>query len=84
VTERARLSRDALKTRLGERGIGTGVYYPRPVFDHVCFRGDPRIGSPPMPMTERASREVLSLPVHPLLTHEDLDLIVRSVKEALA
>jgi dTDP-4-amino-4,6-dideoxygalactose transaminase len=37
-----------------------------------------------MPMTERASREVLSLPVHPLLTHEDLDLIVRSVKEALA
>jgi dTDP-4-amino-4,6-dideoxygalactose transaminase len=84
VTDRARLSRDALKTRLGERGIGTGVYYPRPVFDHECFRGDPRIGSPQMPMTERASREVLSLPVHPLLSDEDLDLIARSVKEALA
>jgi len=83
VTPGARLTRDELLDHLGQRGILAGVYYPRPVFDYGCFRGDPRIGSPAAPNAFRVSREVLSLPVHPGLTETDLACIVDSVRGAL-
>jgi perosamine synthetase len=83
VTQRARLDRDRLHALLAETGIACGVYYPAPVFDHECFRADPRVGNPVMPMAERASREVLSIPVHPKLSDADLERIVAAVRELL-
>jgi perosamine synthetase len=83
VTPEARLGRDDLQARLAERGVASGVYYPRPVFDYACFRADPRIGDPLVPEAVRASREVLSLPVHPGLRDADLALIVAAVRDAL-
>ena len=54
--------------------IGTGVYYPIP--NHRL----PSFGlSLDLPETERAAREVLSLPVHPSLTQSELDRIVEAV-----
>ena len=60
-----------------EHGIGSGVYYPipnhrLPSLAHFAPGLD-------LPETERASREVLSLPVHPSLTDEHLDRIVTAV-----
>ena len=83
VTAAARASRDELLRQLRARGIDACVYYPRPVFDYACFRRDPRIGSPETPNTSRVAREVLSLPIHPQLTEEDLWNIVEAVREAL-
>lgn len=83
VTPEARVSRDEALRRLGERGIGCGVYYPRPVFDYPCFRGDPRIGEPATPTAERIAGEVLSLPIHPKLRQSDLVRIVNAVREVL-
>ncbi|MDR6973263.1 DegT/DnrJ/EryC1/StrS family aminotransferase [Leifsonia shinshuensis] len=57
-----------------EYAIGSGVYYPVPVHRLPSFgRTDD------LPETERAAREVLSLPVHPSLTEADLDRVVSAV-----
>lgn len=84
VTRDARMTRDALVDFLRAREVGCAIYYPRPVFDYECFRGDPRIGAPRTPVADRLSGEVLSLPVHPQLRDVDLERIVETVREALA
>jgi dTDP-4-amino-4,6-dideoxygalactose transaminase len=57
-----------------EHGVGTAVYYPVPTHRLPPFAGGPRL-----PETERACREVLSLPVHPALSEDDLATIVSAV-----
>lgn len=66
--------RDDFAHELAERGIGTGVYYPVP--NHRLPAYDRTLE---LPETERAAREVLSLPVYPSLTEEELVHIVESV-----
>ena len=74
--------RDEICAKLKENGIPTGVYYPacfheQPVFEHLGYKwGD-------FPESERASREVLSLPMHPWLTEEEQQKIVREVSDIL-
>ena len=84
VTAAARLDRDALAARLHARGIGTGIYYPRVVFDYECYRGHPGVLVSEVPEAFRAAREVLSLPVHPHLSEADIDRIVDEVRVALS
>lgn len=67
--------RDAFAAALREEyAVGCGVYYPIP--NHRL----PSFGlEVDLPETERAAREVLSLPVHPSLSERDLDRIVTAV-----
>lgn len=70
-------NRDAAVEALRAQGVGAGVYYPTPIHQQPLYRRlsyDTRL-----PATEAASREVLSLPVHPTLTREELDRIVAAV-----
>ena len=68
--------RDRMVTALREEhGVGTGVYYPTPVHRLAPFAADVA----DLPETDRAAREVISLPVHPSLTHADLERIVAGV-----
>jgi dTDP-4-amino-4,6-dideoxygalactose transaminase len=57
-----------------EHGVATGVYYPIPSHRLPSFGR-----TLDMPETERASREVLSLPVHPALSADDLTAIAAAV-----
>jgi dTDP-4-amino-4,6-dideoxygalactose transaminase len=81
VTDAFPVSRDALAAELAARGIGAGIYYPAVVFDHDCYREHPRVLASPTPEATLAAREVLSLPVHPLLRDGDLDRIAGAVRE---
>ena len=69
--------RDDLLEALTEQGIGAGVYYPVPVHQQRVYRDMDY--NQRLPESERAAREVLSLPVHPSLTGDDLHAIVAAV-----
>lgn len=83
ITSEARHSRDEVIDLLTARGIGCGVYYPKVVYDYDCYRNDPRVIQDSVPNAFALAREVLSLPVHPYLSSEDLSEIVRIVREVL-
>jgi perosamine synthetase len=68
--------RDAFARRLAELGVGSGVYYPIPNHRLPSFAL-----TLDLPETERAAREVLSLPVHPSLTEPQLERIVTAVNQ---
>ena len=71
--------RDDLVAYLGEKGIGTGVYYPIPIHKQPLYR---KLGfEDSLPVAERFAKEVLSLPVHPAVSEADLDHIIETVKE---
>ena len=73
--------RDALLGYLRDRDIEAAVFYPLPVHKQPLYRG---LGNRQrLPVAERLSREVLSLPVHPGLSREDLDAVVSAVREGL-
>jgi dTDP-4-amino-4,6-dideoxygalactose transaminase len=75
--------RDALRTYLQDHGIGSEVYYPVPVHQQAFYVNE--LGyKVSLPETEQAAQEVLSLPVHPALTHTDLDTIVSTVNMLMA
>lgn len=66
--------RDAAVRQLNEAGIGTGIFYPTPAHKERHIRKV--VGDLYLPVAERLAREVISLPVHPSLTQEDLETIV--------
>jgi perosamine synthetase len=63
--------------KLKEAGIETGIYYPLPVHKQKSVMQV--IGDVTMPVAEQAARQVLSLPVHPQLSQDDLETIVAEV-----
>lgn len=70
--------RDRIHTALKEEhGVGSGVYYPIP--NHRLPSLAKFAPGLDLPETERAAREVLSLPVHPSLTQVDLDRIIAAM-----
>lgn len=75
-------NREEVQKKLSEKGIPTAVYYPvclheQPVYQHLGYTK----GS--FPVAEKASEEVLSLPMHPWLEKEDQDMVVETVKQSL-
>lgn len=73
------LDRDDVRKQLADAGVGSEVYYPVPVHQQQFYTGQGYSGS--FPESERAAREVLSLPIHPGLTQQDLDTIVDAVRD---
>jgi perosamine synthetase len=74
--------RDAVAAYLQERGIETATYYPLPIHQQPLYRD---LGyRDALPHTERAAREVLSVPVHPALLDADLKRVARGLRGALA
>ena len=66
--------RDAVAEELGKRGVGSGVYYPTPIHRLPSFRLQLDL-----PQTELAAQQVLSLPIYPSLTQNELETIVEAV-----
>jgi dTDP-4-amino-4,6-dideoxygalactose transaminase len=78
-----RVGRDALAARLEAEGIPTAIYYPTPLHRQSAYRHYPVAGGA-LPVAEKLSREVLSLPMHPYLEPETQAQIVDAVGRAMA
>lgn len=75
-------NRDAVGETLKAQGIPTAVYYPKCLHEQPVFSNTGnKLGD--FPEAEKASREVLSLPMHPFLGADDQDRIVEALKAAL-
>lgn len=73
-------NRDRLREHLAAKGIGTAIYYPRPLHLQPCFahlgyrEGD-------FPEAERAATEVLSIPVYPELRVDEREQVAVAIEE---
>jgi dTDP-4-amino-4,6-dideoxygalactose transaminase len=71
--------RDALKKHLEERGVSSAIYYPVPLHLQECWKDlGYREGS--LPEAERASREVLTLPMFAEMRDAEIDAVVAAVE----
>jgi len=70
--------RDALRAYLAERDIETGIHYPVPIHRQPAWLRTFGEG-PALPRAERAARQILSLPVHPDLTDEEVERVADAV-----
>ena len=71
--------RDALRLFLEERGVPSMIYYPLPLHYQKAYENE-RYPKGSMPISERLSSEVLSLPIHTEMTSDELKFIVDAVK----
>lgn len=74
------LTRDEFMSVLQQKGIGTSIYYPVPIHKQNQFIS---MGyKENYPISEKISKEIVSIPVHPGLTKKQLDEIISAIKEA--
>lgn len=72
--------RDALRQYLEERGIGTHIHYPIPIHQQEAYgklgyrKGD-------FPVSEKNADEILSIPIYPELTTDEVETVARCIKE---
>ena len=71
--------RDNLKSSLKQNGIETAILYPMPIHLQPGYRGSVTVRQHGLPVTEKLCNEILSLPIYPELTDED----VRRVAEVV-
>lgn len=71
--------RDGLQARLSDAGIGSGVYYPVPLHRQECFAYlGYRQGE--FPGAELVADRILSIPVHPFLTDDEIRLVAKEIR----
>lgn len=78
ITLKSKEQRDGLQTFLKENGIPSMIYYPKPMHEQTAYKhlgykdGD-------FPQTEKLCDTVLSLPIHPYITVEDVEMVCEKV-----
>jgi dTDP-4-amino-4,6-dideoxygalactose transaminase len=75
--------RDAFAERLRERGVGSAIYYPIPVHRQKPFQAL-GYGDASFPVTDRLTDLVLSIPVHPSLSDDEVASVIGAVNETAA
>ncbi len=73
--------RDALRAQLGEAGIGTAIYYPKPLHKHAHFSATCRFDS--LEVAERVAGACLTLPIFPELTDTEVDYVATTTAALL-
>jgi dTDP-4-amino-4,6-dideoxygalactose transaminase len=72
--------RDALREHLAKRGVTAQVHYPIPAHRQPAFA---RADQAPLPRTDRAAAEVLSLPMYPSLSDAEVEEVIEAVRASL-
>jgi dTDP-4-amino-4,6-dideoxygalactose transaminase len=75
--------RDAFVEKLKERGVGSAIYYPIPVHRQKPFVAM-GYGGQSFPVTDRLTDQVVSIPVHPSLSDDEVSTVIGAVNETAA
>jgi dTDP-4-amino-4,6-dideoxygalactose transaminase len=75
--------RDAMRAKLDEAGVGTGIHYPVPIHMHAAYA---HLGYKPgaFPVAEHMAGRILSLPMFPEITTEQIEYVVEQLAKAVA
>jgi dTDP-4-amino-4,6-dideoxygalactose transaminase len=71
--------RDSLKNFLDSYKIGTAIHYPAPVHLQPAYQARVPLGKRGLPVTEQLCGEILSLPMHPFLTAEEVQRTAEAI-----
>jgi dTDP-4-amino-4,6-dideoxygalactose transaminase len=74
--------RDAVLAHLKSKGIDAGIHYPLPVHLQPAYLKQ-GYGEISLPVTEQVADEIISLPMYPELTRDQIEYVAHSVREAL-
>ncbi len=74
--------RDKLIASLLDAGIGHSIFYPVPINEQKVYRDLGYVND--TPVASKISKEVISLPVHPLVTRQDIDKIAQVISKCLS
>lgn len=74
--------RDTMASKLKAQGIPTAIYYPKSLHQQTAYRDYP-VAAGGLPVSERLSREVISLPMHAYLDVPTQDRIIKAVRAAV-
>lgn len=83
ITPEFPITRDEFVAKLKEQETFVGIYYPKPLHLHPHFQ---KLGykEGDFPVAEKLAKEVVSLPIHPLLTKEDLNRMTDVIKSIVS
>ncbi|MFB5630625.1 MAG: DegT/DnrJ/EryC1/StrS family aminotransferase [Nitrosopumilaceae archaeon] len=71
-------NREMILKKLNSKGIGAAAYYPTPVHKTPFYNKKIKL-----PVTEHAASQVLSLPIHPLVSTKNIEFIAKTLRESL-
>jgi len=75
--------RDALQSFLNDAGVATGIHYPTPIHMQIAFE-DLAYEQGDLPHAELLASEILSLPIFPGMTHEQVTYVCDKIKQFFA
>jgi dTDP-4-amino-4,6-dideoxygalactose transaminase len=83
----AGVDRTRVQDVLKAHGVPSGVYYPKPLHHQPAYAaahaGSIAAGAPPLPVSEMLCTRILSLPMHPYLTEEEVTRVIAALRAAL-
>ncbi|MBU0650184.1 DegT/DnrJ/EryC1/StrS family aminotransferase [Patescibacteria group bacterium] len=79
VTAEYKLSRDGFVSQLNSKGIMARIYYPKPLYYFSHIKPE-KFNVRDYPNTEKLCGEVVSIPVHPGLTHDETTYIIETIR----
>jgi dTDP-4-amino-4,6-dideoxygalactose transaminase len=75
-------ARDHVQARLNEQGIAAGVHYPVPLHWQPAYR-HLKIAEDALPVTERVAASIISLPMYPELSQDQITTVTRTLIDAI-
>ena len=75
--------RDTFANSLKAQGIPTAIYYPKSMHQQTAYKNYP-MAEGGLPVSEKLSSDVISLPMHPYLDQGSQDRVIKAVRDAVS